>query len=206
MSACSLRAARVDGKGFFSFTLDDAPCHVGSGQLILLRRKMTPILKWDTVELSSDLNAHVNDIVLSVRNQDHWIVQYDAGFVGINLSTGERCILCDLRPFTKVRAATEEERMDFSLKPFTCSYRFEGQEFTLDDIIGYHDGMLIIKGFDKLIHPLEITQYMGFSVNKVPMFLGEKYKGYEIVLCYGRVCVQTKLGVMDIQTKKYFLS
>lgn len=205
MSTCSMRAERFDGKGYFSFSLDDAPCYLGENMLVLLRRRMTPILKMNTIELCSDLNTHVNDIVRRAGEEELWIVQYDAGFIAINLVSGERRDLHELRPFAKVRRATEQERQDFSINVLKLRYKYKDHEFELEDIIGYRDGKLLVRRVPELVHPLEIVQDMGFTINEQTVFLGEPYRDYSTVMCYGRVCVQTKLGAMDIQTKKYFV-
>ena len=62
MNVYSLRAMTLDNKPI-EFTVLDVPVIVGEDRCVLLNRKFSPILKYSTIVIGSDIGLYVGDVL-----------------------------------------------------------------------------------------------------------------------------------------------
>ena len=82
MNVYSLRAMTLDNKPI-EFTVLDVPVIVGEDRCVLLNRKFSPILKYSTIVIGSDIGLYVGDVLKDMAG-NLWYVTYNRGFMAVS--------------------------------------------------------------------------------------------------------------------------
>lgn len=197
----SLRALTLDDK-LYEFTVLDIPVMVGENKCVLLNRRFSPIIQYDTITLGSDVGVYVGD-VLRDRMGNLWYVTYNCGFCAVSKETGEKRKLFEFSTLNVVRQATRSELARYCNTNIKFKFKYRGKPFVFMDIIGKLGNKMLVTGFDRELELDEIQQDTGISVSGKRMYLGDLYKGSKTLQCFGRLCTQSEFGAYDITTKEY---
>lgn len=203
MNVYSMRADTLSGKPY-EFTVLDAPIIMGENRFVLVNRKFSPILKLDTVTLGSGVGVYVGDVLRDVDGSE-WYVAYGRGFYAVHMEKRIRRKLYEFEILNPVRRLKPEEFEAYHVRRPKLKFKYQGEVFTLSDIIGKLNDVIIIRQLSAKVPPSEIQQFTNFMYNKKHIYLGDQYKGMPVVLCYGRVCVQNEFGAYDIASKEYII-
>lgn len=207
MNICSLRAETLEGKPY-EFTVADIPVVTGENEFVLLNRKFSPILKYDTIVLGSDVGIYVGDILLDDAGSE-WFVTYKCGFVALKLDDpSTRRMLYEFRELKVIRYATEEEKAKIITEKIKIKFKYQGHIFVITDIVGRLGEGLVVKNIPSKmlpVHSEEVQQSTLMSRGGKRLYFGDLYKDLPIIMCYGRVGVQTEFGVYDIFGSNYII-
>lgn len=200
MNVYSLRAMTLDNKPI-EFTVLDVPVIVGEDRCVLLNRKFSPILKYSTIVIGSDIGLYVGDVLKDMAG-NLWYVTYNRGFMAVS-KNGEMRPLSDFRRLKVERQVTQRERELYCPVTYKCKYRYRDKIFVHEDIVGKLKDKLVVSKVGQLVVPEEIQQDTDIYIDDKRIFLGDEYEGKKVLMCYGRICTQSDLGAYDIIRKEY---
>lgn len=203
MNVCNMRAKTMDGQ-WCVFTILDAPAVVGENSFVLLNRKFSPILRYDTLASGTGDGVFVGDVLRDERGEE-WFVKYAAGFYATSKTMEDRRMLYDFGQSIVKRQATPEECLQYDIRQPAMRFRYRERVFTISDVLGSFQGCLVVMGVKQKVDLDEIQQDMVVTISARRVFLGDLYKGMPIVSGYGRCCVQTEFGLYDILKQKYII-
>lgn len=203
MNICSMRAQTLQGK-LCEFTVHDIPVITGPDALVLLNRRFSPILKRSTIRLGSDVGVYVGD-VLRDRDGSEWFVVYSCGFAAINMQTRERRVLYAFDKLVVTRQLSPQEEQSLGVLTGKFKFKYQGLVFPLMDIVGKYQDTMLVCGMQERVNLGEVQQDTGMSRNGKRVFYGDLYKGMPVIMCYGRISVQTEFGVYDILEGNYIM-
>lgn len=190
---------------YHKFTIADAPCIIDDGRIATLSRPHSPILDAENVDLGSDVGVFVGDIVQDPMDKTLWIVSYNLGFLATNLDTKAVRTFLDFKNIKFIRRGSQEERERYRVDKQGIYFKWRDIRFGLRHVVGLYKDHLIITKVRDLVPITEVQQDLNMSIDDERLFLGDRYKGYPVIMCYGRICVQTTLGAYDILHGEYIL-
>lgn len=200
MNVYSLRAMTLDNKPV-EFTVLDVPVIVGEDKCVLLNRKFSPILKYSTIVIGSDVGVYVGDVLRDMAG-NLWYVTYNRGFMAVS-KQGEMRPLSDFRRLKVERQATQKEKELYCPVTYKCKYRYGERIFVHEDIVGRLDEGIVVAKVGRLVLPDGVQQDTDIYIDDKRIFLGDTYEGKKVLMCYGRICTQSDLGAYDILRKEY---
>lgn len=203
MNIYSMRAETLSGDPY-EFTVLDAPIIMGENKFVLVNRKFSPILKFDTITLGSGVGVYVGDVLRDVDGSE-WYVAYGRGFYAVHMTKHVKRKLYEFDVLNPVRRLQPEEYEIYHVRKPKLKFKYQGEVFTINDIIGKLNDVIIIRQLSAKVPSSEIQQFTNFMYNKKHIYLGDQYKGMPVVLCYGRVCVQNEFGAYDIASNEYII-
>lgn len=206
MNLFSLRAREITKDGqYVSFTAADIPVLIREGTIALFKRPYSTLLAASTLEIGSDIGAYVGDIITCEEEIGKWVVDYRRGFIATRLGSGEVRSLGSFKDFKVIAHATEEEMERALVQPKTIAFKYKGTIFYLDDILGMYQNKMIVHRINELVPEYGLEQDTSITVGDQRLFLGDTFRGYPIILCYGRVCIQDRVGAYDLLQNQYII-
>lgn len=201
MNICSLRALTLDNK-LYTFTVADIPVAVGEDIFVLLKRKFSPILQLSSIVLGSDVGVYVGDVVVD-ENGDEWYICYESGFVAYSMVGERRKLLYEFNRMTVVRQLTVGERESFGYKKNKLKFKYQEFIFTLLDIVGKYNDDMLTQNIPGRVKTSDVQQDLLVSLDGKRVYLGDLYRGFPVLMCHGRICIQNEFGVYDILEGSY---
>lgn len=203
MNVFSLRAKTLDDK-FYQFTVLDVPVITGENTVVLLGRKFSPMLKYDTIVVGSDVGVYVGDVL---RDEDgtEWIATYDRGVKAKSIPDRRTKYLYEFKRLRVVRQATKEEWRTYRVSTPILVFKYKDYTFDLSHIIGKHRRDLVVLNIPDSVNVKDVKQSARATIKRQRIFLGDEYKGSPVVMCYGCLCIQNEFGAYDIFSRKYIL-
>lgn len=202
MNVMSLRARTLDGS-WYSFTVLDAPVWIGDDRCIIVGRKFSPIIKLSTITLGCDLGIYVGDILQDEFGE--WIVKYFRGMRAVNMKTRKTRRLYEFKNLWVVRDATPEELELFGISSPQILLKYDDMCFGVKMIIGKYRNDLVVQSSAYPVEMQRVKQYVATFSSRQRLFLGDAYKGSQIIMCYGAVCIQNEFGAYDIVDRRYII-
>lgn len=202
MNVCSMRAKTLTGD-FYEFTVLDIPVLTGGDELVLLGRKSSPILKYSTITIGSDVGVYVGDVLY--EDGQEWYVSMCKGVMACSFTTSEWKRLYNFKSLNVVRQVTEKEWKRYNIGAFQIRFKCRGTVFFIADIVGKYKRDLIVTIFKGRVNVNEVQQDVATTIKRRRIFLGDEYMNSKIIMCYGSLCIQDNFGVYDIIERQYIM-
>lgn len=201
MNICSLRAMTLSNDPYV-FTVADIPVVVSEDTFVLLRRRFSPILRLNTLSMGSDVGVFEGDILEDVDGS-RWYVGYESGFVAYSMGRGKRRFLYDFVELKVVSRMTADEFQAFKFKKTKIKFKYQDYIFIVNDIVGKYRDDLLTQNIRGRVRVSELQQALSIVIDGKRMYLGDLYRGYPVIMCFGRICIQNEFGIYDVLERSY---
>ena len=202
MNVLSLRARTHDGS-WYAFTILDAPVWIGGDDCIIVGRKFSPIIKLSTISIGCDLGIYVGDVLQDESGE--WIVKYFRGMRAVNMKTREVRRLYEFKNLWVTRDATQEEMKLFGVSSLDVILKYEDMCFGVRNVVGKYRNDLVVSNSAYPVVVSRVRQYVTTISSRQRLFLGDTYRGSQVIMCYGAICIQNEFGAYDIIDKRYII-
>lgn len=204
LNVCNLKAFDLCGQPY-EFTLKDAPVEIGDNRIILTNKHHSPILRRDKILMGSDIGIYLGDVIEDELGE-RYVMIYNSGFQAINIKSHTSKMLYDIYGHKVVSDVWKEGiENDYLIRAkikFKCG---EDSRFQISNVLGVYENQLIVSGIKNLVDFDNVRQDLIATRNKHKFFLGEKYKGRTVYMCYGRICISTEFGAYDVLARRYII-
>lgn len=210
----AFKALSKSGKEMVIFKLEDGPCPIDSNYFMLAGRPGTPLLRYDSIMMGSDLNGVFSGDIVEYKGKEY-CVSYNRGFA-LRSMDGDEIIRFHQLDINSMKVIGHEllDNRGFYFENIKPKFKYIDSEYAkakrlksneimwgFKSFFGTIDNKLIVNVYGvKLLIPCNsIQQYTGFSYQGKPVYFNDSIKGSPVYMKSGRVYITQDGMRMDLR-------
>lgn len=194
-----MKTLTCDGEPYH-FSLQDIPVLINRDEFVLLNKPGSPRLNmWQIRRGDEEYDLYDGDLIS--MHGDTWVVCYERGFYAIN-EAREIKYLDQLRNYEFLSGSWDVPTpvpVEYKKKH---KFKYKDFIFGIDNIVGMHEGKIMIRTFDYPIDAAEVQQECSLSYGDEKLYFGDMVQGCTVELYKGRVAICKNGDYIDLATEE----